>query len=149
MFTRLAVLIAVCVAMLPGCSKPGDPADIVGSWVIDAKSIDNAAYNAARKAANRSKRELTAADIDPMVRDLAAKLRAAPTIYTFASDGTFEAGNGDDTLTVTGTWTYAGSVLTAESDASDKPLRFQFEPGSLVNIKSDASLRTITLVRKP
>jgi hypothetical protein len=40
-------------------------------------------------------------------------------------------------------------VLTVESDASDKPLRFQFEPGSLVNIKSDASLRTITLMRKP
>jgi hypothetical protein len=101
----MVVLLAVCVAMLPGCSKPGDPSDIVGSWVIDAKSIDNAAYNAVRKAANRSKRELTTADIDPMVRELAAKLRVAPTMYTFASDGTFQASNGDDTLTVNGTWT--------------------------------------------
>lgn len=145
----LTVLFLVAGALAAsGCAESGDPADIVGVWTLDDRSIDNAAYNNVRTVSDRAGRNLTDAEIDPVARELAVKMRAEPATFVFESDGTFHTGGEGDTMVIDGTWTYRGEILTIESSAARKPVRFRFEPGSLVNEKAVPPLRTIKLIRK-
>lgn len=147
---RWLVVLVVVLQMLvaAGCAEPGDPQDIVGVWTLDAKSIDNAAYNNVRRVSDRAGRNLTDSEIDPVARELADKMRAEPATFVFEADGTFHTGGEGDTMVVEGTWTYRGNILTMDSEYSKTPARFRFEPGSLVNEKAAAPLRTIKLIRK-
>lgn len=144
----VVLLIALQTLLATGCAEPGDPQDIVGVWTLDERSMDNAAYNTVRRVSDRAGRNLTDAEIDPVARELAVKMKAEPPTFVFEADGTFHTGGEGDTMQIEGTWTYSGNILTMDSDYSKQPVRFRFEPGSLVNEKAAAPMRTIKLIRK-
>lgn len=131
---------------LGGCSKADDPTEIVGDWVVDPTSMDNAAFNIVRSGSERAGKRLSDAEIDPVAKELAEKLRGSPAAYTFAKDGTFTAVAGENTAD--GTWTYSKDVLTLESPSKNKPMRFLMESGQLTSIGESPRHRNVRLLRK-
>lgn len=134
---------------LPGCEKDGDPADVVGKWVLDKDSIDDAAYNAVRAVAERSSKRPSEDEIEAIAKQFAEKLRAAPVEVEINPDGTLAAGDDDVTQHVEGTWVYkASGQLLVESPGARDTRKFQFQGGALVAYPKIAGLKIIRYVRQ-
>lgn len=145
--TRRLLLPLIALAFfVVGCSKPGDPADVVGTWVIEPESVDNAAFNMVRAASEHAGKNLADAEIEPVARELAEKLRTKPAEYTVKEDGTFYAvseGSAAD-----GKWTYTKSILMLDSASARKPPRFRVESGGLTSLSESPRNRHVRMVRK-
>ncbi|MBL8875800.1 MAG: hypothetical protein JNM86_08405 [Phycisphaerae bacterium] len=145
----LALLALPLAFALPGCEKDGDPAEVVGKWVLDKDSIDDAAYNAVRAAAERSQRRPPEDQIESIAKQFAEKLRTAPVEVEINADGTLAAGDDDVTQRVEGTWVYkASGELLVESPGARDARKFQFQGGALVVYPKIAGLKVIRYVRK-
>ncbi len=147
----IAALLAMGVALgltwvLAGCSKPEDPTEVIGEWVVDPGSLDNAAFNIVRGASERAGRNVPDAEIEPAAKELGEKLRSSPAEYMFAEDGTFRAVAGGGTAN--GTWTYTRNVLTLVSPTKEKPMRFRWKSGELTSVGDSPRHRNVRLVRK-
>lgn len=144
------VLIGIALSLsLPGCEKDGDPAEVVGKWVLDRDSIDDAAYNAVRAAAERSSQRPREDQIEAIAKQFAEKLRAAPVEVEINADGTLAAGDDDVTQRVEGTWVYkASGQLLVDSPGARDTRKFQFQGGALVAYPKIAGLKVIRYVRK-
>lgn len=153
-YTLIARAVVVLIGMalslsLPGCEKDGDPADVVGKWVLDKDSIDDAAYNAVRAAAERSRQMPTEDQIEFIAKQFAEKLRAAPVEVEINADGTLAAGDDDVTQRVEGTWVYKSSgQLLVDSPGARDTRRFQFQGVALVAYPKIAGLKIIRYVRQ-
>jgi len=138
-----AIVIAVSIG---GCSDTGDPADVVGTWVVEPESVDNAAFNMVRVVSDRAGRNLSDAEIEPVAKELAEKMRKTPAEYNLNADGTFEAVSGEGSAD--GTWMYSKKTLKLESPSRDKPARFLVGSGGLLSLSDSPRHRNVRLVRK-
>ena len=145
-----AMVIGACLAACDGAASESPPvvmtaSDVVGEWVVEPGSYENAAYNMVVREARDQGLSPTESQIKKVTKEVAEILRKDPSAYVFKDDGTFTARN--SRATETGTWVLAEDIVTMTSTDGTRVRRLTVTPGVLTNHASTTGGRVVRMIR--
>ena len=151
----VALMLAVLSGSWAGCSKKAavapapaftpTAADVVGTWVVESASLEDAAYNAALNQAETMGIQPSDGKMQAQVRQNLAALKTDPAELVFKEGGVAEARRKGQSGV--GTRKLEGDTLTLDIPSLGKPRRFRVTAGNLINLPSIENGREVLLKR--